>query len=197
MFLGYGNPNCSSMVEFARSADCFCAFSANVTSLPAYTSLALGPILFNASQPPNQNSAYQERKAIILGVSINLTTASGADVAVGLAWGSQITTPPVTNPGLTATTPVTLVSATYPNMNPKQPAMQTFNAATVSTAATGFLPLITLPTTAITALNLETGWIPLDGGIVIPVGGWVALAASATATTSVLQYSIVWGETTK
>ena len=75
--------------------------------------------------------------------------------------------------------------------------MIAYNAATIKTAGYGYLPLVSVPTTALTALPLTDVWIPLDGAIVIPAGGWVALAASATATTSVLQYSIVWAETTK
>src|ERR1700749_1134873 len=196
MFLGYGNPNSSSLVEFSRSIDCFSAFSLNVTSLPAYSATALGPILYNGSGAPGP---YPEKKVIIFGISVCLTTASGADVAVGLAWGSQLTAspPPIGQPPIAATTPITLVGATYPNQTLRAPVASAYNAGTVATAATNFLPLLTLPTTAITALNLNSGWIPLDEAIVLPAGGWVALAASATATSAVLQYAIVWGETTK
>ena len=151
MFLGYGNPNSSSLVEFSRSTDAFCSYSANVTSLPAYTATVLGPILYNGAQPPGQSGVYPERKAIIIGISVSLTTASGADVAVGLAWGSQLTGNPVQNTPIAATTAATLTSATY--CGNKQPAMQSYSAGTVASAATGFLPLVSLPTTAITAAS--------------------------------------------
>jgi polygalacturonase len=195
MNLSYGNPNNSSMVEFSRSADLFCAYSANVTSLPAYSATSLGPILYNGTNPTN---AYPEKKVIVLGISLALTTASGAAVAVGLCWGSQLTAGNTAVPASitgTAGNGATLVSSTYP-IN-KQPSASAYNSGNVLAAATGFWPLASLPTTAITALPVDTGWIPIDGGIVLPAGTWVALAASATATSAVLQYSILWAETTK
>jgi hypothetical protein len=126
---------------------------------------------------------------------LSLSVASAAAVGVGLAWGTQLTGVPVTNPAPSATTAVTLVSSTYSGN--RQPSCTAYNAATVSAAATGFLPLVSTPTTALTALPIANLWIPLDGVIVLPSGGWVALAASATATTSQFQYGIVWAESTK
>jgi hypothetical protein len=195
MNLSYGGPPNASLVEFSRAGDVFCAYSANVTALPAYSATALGPILFNGTGLPNLSGIYPEKKAYILGIGLAVTTASAAAVAVGLTWGSQLTTPPVQNISIAATTAITLVSCTYATN--KQPSCSAYNAGTVASAGYGFLPLVSLPTTALTALPVTDVWIPIDGAIVLQAGGWCALAASATATTSVLQYSIVWCESQK
>lgn len=187
MNLSYGGPQTASLVEFARAGDVFCAYSAAVTSLPAYTATALGPILWNGTSVPGPQGPYPEKKAFILGVGIALTTGSGAAVGVGLTWGSQLTAAPVQNTPIAATTAVTLVSATYAFGNSKAPSCTAYNSGTVAAAGVGFLPLMALPTTAVTATNPYNCWIPIDGAIVLPAGGWVALAASATATSAVLQ----------
>jgi hypothetical protein len=191
MNLSYGGPPNASLIEFSRAGDVFCAYSAGPTSLPAYSATALGPILWNGTS----SSVTPAKKAYILGISVAITTASAAAVGIGLTWGSQLTAPPVQNPPISATTAVTLVTSTYATN--KQPSMTAYNAGTVATAGYGFWPLLSIPTTALTALPITEVWIPIDGAIVLPVGGWVALAASATATTAALQYCIVWCESAK
>lgn len=185
MELSFGDASHSSLYELSRGADVFCAYSAGVTSLPAYTATALGPLVWNG------NTGNPQIKAVIIGIGITLTTASGAGggVAVGLTWGNAQPTAP------TSTTAVTLVSSTY--ATGKQPTCTAYNAGTVAAAGLGFLPLVNLDTAALTANPLSEMWIPIDGMIVIPQNSWVGLAASATATTSVLQYSIVWAEQKK
>ncbi len=189
MELSWGGAATSSLLEFSRTGNVFCAYSAGVTSLPAYSATALGPILWNgATQNP-------QLKAVIIGVGISLTTASGAAVGIGLTWGSQLTTFPVQNTPIAATTAVTLTSSTL--VNGPAPQCTAYNAGTVASAGKGYMQLMNVPTTAVTALPLADAWIPIDGAIIIPQGGWVALAASATATSAVLQYSIVWAEVTR
>jgi hypothetical protein len=178
MYLAHGGGATASLYEYARAASVYSAFFSGVTSLPAYSATALGPIVYNgATQNP-------QLKTIIIGISIAVTTASAAAVSVGLAWGKSVP--------ITATTHPTLVTCTY--ANGKQPACNAYISGTVSLAPLGYLPLVNLDTTALTAQPLENMWIALDGGIVIPQGSFVALAAGATATTSVLDVGIMWAE---
>jgi hypothetical protein len=51
-----------------------------------------------------------------------------------------------------------------------------------------------MDTAALTAQPMGDIYVPLDGTIVVPQGSYIALAASATATTSVLQVGFVWME---
>jgi hypothetical protein len=180
MNLSFGSAQTASIYDHARSANVFCAYSAAVAGLPAYTATTLGPILWNGI------SGNPQVKVVVLGVSVTVTVASAAAVAVGLAWGNAQPLAP------TANTAATLVSCMY--ASGKQPLASSYISGTVAQAALGFIPLVNLDTTALTAQPIENMWIPLDGMIVLPVGSWCALAASATATTSALQYSIVWTE---
>jgi hypothetical protein len=181
MELSHGGGASASLYEYARGASVYCAYAAGATALPAYTATALGPLLWNGATggPP-------QLKAVLIGVGLAVTTASAAAVAVGLTWGSGQTTAP------SSTTAITLVSSTY--ANGKQPSCTAYGAGTVSAAGYSFLPLVNLDTAALTATPVENLWIPIDGMIVLPQGSWCALAASATATTSVLQVSFVWAE---
>lgn len=180
MNLSFGGAATASLVEHSRQGNVFCSYSTGVTSLPAYTATALGPMIWNG------NTQNPQLKAVLIGISVAVTTASGAAVSVGLVWGKGQTTP------LGATTAATLTSSTLANGN--APTCSSYISATVKTAGIGYMPLVSLPTTAITALPLADVWIPLDGSIIIPQGSWVALAAGATATSAVLDVAMVWAE---
>lgn len=178
MNLSFGGSATASLYEHARNINVYTAFFSGVTALPAYSATALGPILYNG------NTQNPQLKLAIIGVSIAVTTASAAAVSVGLAWGKSIAP--------AATTAATLISSTYATN--KQPSANAYISGTVSAAPVGFLPLATLDTAALTAQPLENMWIPIDGAIVIPQGSYLALAAGATATTSVLDVGIMWAE---
>lgn len=180
MELSFGDATHQSLYELSRGGSVFCAFSTAVTSLPAYSATALGPLLWNG------NTGNPQVKAVLIGISVTVTVASAAAVAVGLTWGNAQSTAPTT------TTAPTLVTSTY--ATGKQPSCTAYISGTVAAAGLGFIPLVNLDTTALTANPINRMWIPLDGLIVLPQGSWCALAASATATTAALQCSMVWAE---
>lgn len=178
MNLSFGGAATSSLYDRARVGNVYSAFFTGVTALPAYSATALGPILYNSG------SGNPQLKAVILGLSVCVTTASAAAVSVGLAWGKSIP--------IATTTAATLITSTYAVGT--SPTCNAYISGAVSTAPLGYLPLVTLDTAALTAQPIENMWIPLDGGIVVPQGSFVALAAGATATTSVLDVGLVWAE---
>ena len=177
MYMAIGGGGSSSLYDLARGQNVFCSYSTGVTALPAYTATSLGPVLFNGAV------GNPQLKAVIIGISLTVTTASAAAVSVGLAWGVG------TVSGFVA---ATKTSSTYANAS--SPVCNAYISGNVSVAASGYLPLVNVDTAALTANPIENMWVPLDGMIVIPQGSYVALAAGATATTSVLDYSIVWAE---
>lgn len=180
MELAIGGSGTASAYHYARQGQIFAAYATGVTGLPAYTATALGPILWNGTTKTPQ------LKAALIGVSIAVTTASAAAVAVGLVGGIGQSAAP------TSTTAATTVASTL--INGSQPSCTFYNAGTVTNAGNMFLPLFTLDTAALTAQPMGDIYVPLDGTIVVPQGSYIALAASATATTSVLQVGFVWME---
>jgi hypothetical protein len=181
MNLSWGGGATASALEFSRIGNVFCAYATGTTSLPAYTQTALGPLLWNGS------SQNPQLKAVILGAAITVTTASGAAVSVGLAWGTSILP--------AAQTAITKVTSTY--ANGAQPVCSAYNAGKVSTAPLGYMPFWDVDTAALTTAPLGSMWIPMDGMFVIPPGSFIALAASATATSAVLDFGIIWAEVTR
>lgn len=180
MELSVGAASSSSLYHYSRAGQVFAAYAIGSTSLPAYTATALGPIIWNG------NTQNPQLKAVILGISIAVTTASGAAVSVGLVGGNQQPSAP------TSTTAITKVASTY--LNGSQPACSAYKAGTVAAAGNVYVPLFSLDTAALTAQPAGDIWIPIDGLFVVPQGSWIAVAASATATTSVLDIGIVWAE---
>lgn len=171
----------ASAYNFARFGRVYTAYAAGITALQAYTATTLtGPILWNG------NTTDAPSKAILLGVSISVTTASAAAVAVGIAGGIGQSAAP------TSTSAATLVSSTY--VTGAQPKCTFYNTGTVTNAPGFFLPLYEVGTTALTAESLSNIYIPIDGMIIVPPKSYICLAASATATTSVLQVGFVWAE---
>lgn len=180
MNLSFGAGDSASAYSFARRREAYIAYAKDVTALPAYTAKALGPILWNGAGNVSRN------KVILLGVSIAVTTASAAAVAVGVVTGTGQPNAPIT------TTAATLMSSSYGDGS--QPGATFYNAGTVVNAPNTFLPVFTLDTAALTVQTSANMFVPLDGLFVIPPGSYIALAASATATTSVLQVGFVWAE---
>jgi hypothetical protein len=180
MELAIGGSGTASLYHYARQGQVFISYAAGVTALPAYSATALGPILWNG------NTQTPQMKAVLIGISIAVTTASAAAVAVGLVGGIGQTAAP------TSTTAATSVACSL--VNGAQPTCTFYKAGTVSNAGGFFLPIFTMDTAALTAQPMGDIYVPLDGTIVVPQGSYIALAASATATTSVLQVGFVWME---
>lgn len=178
MYMAKGGATTASLYDMSRAGNVYCAFFSGASALPAYSATALGPILYNGS------IGSPQLKVTIIGVSAVVTTASAAAVSVGLAWGQSIP--------IAKTTAATLVTSSY--ANGKQPASNAYLAGTVSAAALGYLPLMTLGTAAVTAQPLENMWVVLDGGLVLPQGSFCAVAAGATATSSALDIGLMWLE---
>jgi hypothetical protein len=138
-----------------------------------------GPLLYNGS-----SSGHGGVTAYILAVSFGLSTASAAAGAVGLAIGT--TTAPTSTSAITSSGPLWVGNA---------PSLCTaYSIGTVSVAATNFLPIGQVGTSALTAEIADDNFIHLGGAIVLPPGAFCSFAASATLTTAVLSCGLVWLE---
>jgi hypothetical protein len=74
------------------------------------------------------------------------------------------------------------------------PACTAYRVGTVAAAGNFFHPLGHLHTGALTVDTDGMHWIDIGGLFVIPQGGWISFAASATASTTVGNFGIVWEE---
>lgn len=182
MDLKTGGASTASLYAHSRAGTVYAAYATGVTALPAYTATALGPLLWNGS---TQNP---QLKAVLIGLTIAVTTASTAAVSIGIVGGNL-------QPGTPgSTTAITKVGSTY--LSGKQPTCTAYKAATISVAGNVYQPLFTLDTEALTANPAGPTYLPLDGLFVVPQGSWIAVAAGATASTSVLDIGLVWAEVT-
>ena len=93
----------------------------------------------------------------------------------------------------TGTTAVDSVTNLY--IGGTSPACTPYRTATPSAAGAWFFPLFGLHTGAVATVDVAPfNWIDIAGAIVVPPNAWVALSASATATSAVIQTAIVWEE---
>ncbi len=73
-------------------------------------------------------------------------------------------------------------------------AMSLYRIATPAAAGSFFLPFGDLHTGALTVDNLGMAWIDVEGLIMVPPGAWISIAASATASTTVMNSALIWAE---
>jgi hypothetical protein len=150
-----------------------------VTAPVVYTTAAGtgGPLIWNGSSKTNVS---------VLAVGIGITTVTTVAAALGLTGNIGQTAAP---------TSTTAIDSRTSGFIGGQPSNATpYRIGTVTNAGAFFLPLCDLHTGALTVDNLGMGWIDIGGAIVVPPGGWVSIAASATASTTVAQMAIVYAE---
>ncbi|MDH4185526.1 MAG: hypothetical protein OEV08_00895 [Nitrospira sp.] len=135
-----------------------------------------GPLLWNGSSTVVAN---------ILAVGIGVTVVTTVAAAIGLTGGNGQTAAPTTTTAIDSTTNLLVGGAA-----------SACTAYRVGTTVDNkfFLPLAHLHTGALTVDTFGLGWIELDGLLTVPPGSYVSLAASATATTTVMQACLVWEE---
>ena len=166
----------------AVNQDIFFAY-ASITAPVIYSTAAGtgGPLLWNGS-----NLQINKVMASIIGVTCALTTVSTVAAALGITGNNGQTAAP---------TSTTAITASGPSYVGGPPSLCTaYSVGTVTNAGNFFLPLIGLSTGALTVNNVALGFIDLQGLIAVPPGGWVSLAASATATTTVAKLGLIWAE---
>ena len=192
--MSYGGSGGSSYYDLARNGRIFMA-QAIVTAPTIYSTAAGtgGPLLWNGSGGKTAGVNNQQVDAVILGVSWGVTVAATAVSAIGLTGGAGQTAAPGT---VTAIDGITCTRVRGANVAATGAGNQcsVYRTGTVSTAGNWFFPLASLDTTAITAMPHQPNYEDLAGMFVVPPNSWISFAASATATTAVLQVGLVWAE---
>lgn len=137
-----------------------------------------GPLLWNGTSTVN---------AEILAVGWGVSTVSTVAAAIGLTGGAGQTSAP------SSTTAIDGRSSTL--MGGPTSACTPYRVGTVTTAGTFLIPFGQLNTGALTTTPGQMNWVDLGGMIVVPQFGWVSVAASATASTTVMTATLIWVET--
>lgn len=173
----------TSYYDWALRGRIYCAL-ALVTSPVIYTTAAGtgGPLLWNNS------SGASAVNAVILAVSAALTTASSVASTLGLTGNSgQVNAP-------TSTTAIDAKGCTNIGGPFAAPACNIYRVGTPSNAGNFFMPTHTLDTGAVTTINTLPSWVDLGGLFIVSPGDWIAVAASATATSAVCKIGLIWAE---
>ena len=179
----------ASYYDWARRGQVFIAY-ATVTSPTIWSTAAGtgGPLLWNNSGPVTATSTTTAPKAVnavLLGLGVGITTASGAASALGITGGISV-----------APTSTTAIDGSG-NLNTGSgitAACNTYRKGTVATAGAWFMPTHGIGTGAVTLSSISPQWVDLGGSIVVPPGSWASVAASATATSAVLDIALIWAE---
>lgn len=150
-----------------------------VTAPVIYTTAAGtgGPLLWNGSSTV---------KASILAVGWGQSTVTTVAAVIGLTGNSGQTSAP------TATTAVDSVKCTL--IGGGSPACTAYRVGTTASAGNFFHPLGDVKTGALTTEPGSMNWVDIGGMFVVPQFGWISFAASATASTTVGNFVIVWEE---
>lgn len=157
-------------------------FHANaIVTAPVIFSTAAGtggPLIWN----PSTSGVNVSVLAITCGITVVTTVAA----ALGLTGNTGQTSAPSSTTAIDGRTSGLIggqASASTP-----------YRIGTVTNAGGFFLPLLNLHTGALTVDTLGLGFIDIGGSVVCPPGGWVSIAASATATTTVAQLGMIYAE---
>lgn len=150
-----------------------------VTAPVVYTTAAGtgGPLIWNSSTNKNLS---------ILKVGLGVTVVTTVAAALGLTGNS----------GQTAAPGSTTAIDSSGNMLIGGPASaaSAYRIGTPTSAGNRFLPFADLHTGALTVDNLGMCWVDIDGGLTVPPNCWVSIAASATASATVMQSCMIWEE---
>lgn len=177
----------SSYYEFAKRGHVYSAL-ARVTAPVIYSTAAGtgGPLLWNNSGP-NSGGTGRGVLAVLLAMSASVTTASGVATSLGITGG--------TSQGTTAPTSTTVIDASGNCFFPQSaPQCNVYRKGTLATAGSFFFPTIQLDTGAVTVTNATATIVDLQGMFMVGPGGWLAVAAGATATSAVIDIGLIWAE---
>lgn len=137
-----------------------------------------GPVLHNRTA---------NKTAWLLKVGLGVSTVSTVGAALGITGR-----PDQGDTVMTATSAIDSQRNLY--LGGSASAMSLYKIATPAVAGDFFLPFGDVHTGALTTDNLGMCWIDMEGLIAVPPGAWISLAASATASTTVMSASFVWAE---
>lgn len=150
-----------------------------VTAPVIYTTAAGtgGPLLWNGSQNKN---------AVILAVGMGITVVTTVAAALGLTGNTGQTSAPG------STTAIDSRSNCY--IGGAASACTPYRVGTPTNAGGFFFPLAQLHTGALTVDNTGMAWLDIGGAIIVPPNAWVSIAASATASSTVGSFGLLWAE---
>lgn len=149
-----------------------------VTAPVIYTTAAGtgGPLLYNGTTTHN---------AVILAVSMSSSVVTTVAAGIGLTGNSDQAAPGTTtaidsNKNLLIGGPATRMSL--------------YRIGTPTGAGNFFYPIWQVHTGALTVDTTGTQWVELAGCVVVPPRAWVSIAASATASTLVANFGLIYAE---
>lgn len=137
-----------------------------------------GPLLWNGTSTV---------RAELLAVGWGISTVTTVAAAIGLTGGGGQTSAP------TSTTAIDGRACTL--MGGGTSACTPYRVGTVAAAGTFLFPLGELHTGALTVDTSMMHWVDISGLFVLPQYGWISFAASATASTTVGTFGMIWAET--
>lgn len=137
-----------------------------------------GPLIWN---PVNSKT-----NVVVLGLSLAVTTVTTVAAGLGITGASGQTSAP------TSTTAIDSQQNAY--IGGAASTATPFRVGTPTNAGTFFIPFFHLHTGALTTDTSGAHWVDIGGSVVCPPGSWVAVAASATATTTVAQIGMLYVE---
>ena len=150
-----------------------------VTAPVVYTTAAGtgGPLLWNNTTTHN---------AVLLAVSMSSSVVTTVAAGLGITG----------NTGETAGPGTTTAIDSNRNLLLGGPAsrMSLYRIGTPASAGNFFFPLWQVHTGALTVDTTGTQWIDLGGCIIVPPRGWASIAASATASTLVANFGMIYAE---
>jgi hypothetical protein len=151
-----------------------------VTAPVIYTTAAGtgGPLIWNGSTSVN---------VVLLKVGFGISVVTTVAASLGITGNSGQTAAP------SSTTAIDSNKSLFVGSN-VAPQSTAYRIGTPSSAGNFFIPFADLHTGALTVDNLGMGWIDLGGSIIIPPNSWASIAASATASTTVMQASLIYAE---
>jgi len=136
-----------------------------------------GPLIWNGST---------NKLVSVLKVGYGVTTVSTVAAALGLTGNTGQTSAP------TSTTAIDSRANLY--LGGPASAATPYRVGTPTNAGGFFIPFGALHTGALTVDNTGMYWVDIAGAITAPPNSWVSVAASATATTTVVQVTMIWEE---
>ena len=136
-----------------------------------------GPFIWNGST---------NRNVSILRVGWGITVVSTVAAAIGLTGGTGQTAAPT---GTTA-----IDSTTNGLLGGSSGGATAYRVATPTAAGAWFFPVGDVQTGALTTSPGVQHWVNIDGAITVPPNGWCSFSSSATASTLVIQASIIYEE---
>jgi hypothetical protein len=151
-----------------------------VTAPVIYTTAAGtgGPLLWN---PPTSGV-----NAVILAVSMGISVVTTVAATLGLTGNTGQSSAPSTTTAIDGRGNMFLGAANS--------ACTPYRIGTVTTAGAFLLPFASLHTGALTVDTGLTAYVDIGGAMIVPPGSWASVAASATASTTVGTFGMLWEE---